>query len=385
MSSDFEAEGLLDGLEGEAREARLELLTELENDGVELKELREAVEEDRLALLPVERVYDPPGDRYTPKEVAEEAGIPLKALVRYQRALGMRIPDPDERMATESHLEMAKLVRGFRDAGLPEEGLVEVTRVIGLAMSQVARAVSQLTARTVLEDAESERDVAIRLAAAARALTPMASEIFDHAFRVHQLEVLRSEVVGSEQIAEGRLAGSQEYTVCFADLVGFTSLGEKLAPEEYGAVTDRLGELAADIAEPPVRLVKMIGDAAMLVSRETEPVIAAALSLQQAATEGEDLPELRVGIARGPALARAGDLYGRAVNLASRLTAISRPGSVLCDEAAMEATEDAFDWSFAGSRKIKGFDHPLKLFRARPSQRVTSAAARSPDCTAPSM
>ena len=366
VSTDFEAEGLLGDLEGEAREARLRLLSELEDDGVPLEELRAAVEEDRLPLLPVERVYDPPGERYTPREVAEKAGVSLKALTRYQRALGLRVPDPDERAATEHDLEMAKLVRGFLDAGLPEEGLIEVTRVIGLAMSQVARAVSQFTAQTVLEDAESERDVAIRLAAAARGLTPMASEIFDHAFRIHQLEVLRSEVVGSEQIAEGRLAGSQEYTVAFADLVGFTSLGERLDPDEYGAVTDRLGELAANIAEPPVRLVKMIGDAAMLVSKETEPLIAAALALQEAATEGQDLPELRIGVARGPALPRAGDLYGRAVNLASRLTAVARPGSVLCEEAAKEAAEDAFDWSYAGARQIKGIEKRVKLWRARP-------------------
>ena len=369
VSADFEVDELLDGLEGDQREARRRLLTELHDNGVPVEELRSAVEEDRLAMLPVERVYNPPGERYTIKEIAEQAVISVKQLERYQRALGMRVPDPDERVGGEHELEMAKLVRGFLDAGLPEDGLLEVTRVIGLAMSQVARAVSQLTAATVLEDADSERDVAIRLAAAARALTPMASEIFDHAFRVHQLEVLRSEVVGSEQIAAGRLAGAQEYAICFADLVGFTSLGERLAPEEYGAVTERLGELAADIAEPPVRLVKMIGDAAMLASREVEPVVNAALALQAAAEEGEDLPELRVGVAYGPALPRAGDLYGRAVNLASRLTAIARPGSVLCDEAAKEAAgEDGFDWSFAGSRRIKGIDGQVRLYRARPAE-----------------
>ena len=49
---DFEAEGLLEGLDGEAREARERLLAELVDDGVELEELRTAVAEDRLALLP---------------------------------------------------------------------------------------------------------------------------------------------------------------------------------------------------------------------------------------------------------------------------------------------------------------------------------------------
>ena len=365
VSTDFESEGLLEGLEGDAREARLELLRELEDDGVSLEELRAAVEEDRIALLPVERVYDPPGDRRTIGEIAEEAGVPLESLTRYQRALGLRVPDPDERAAGEHDLEMAKLVRGFLDAGLPEAGLLEVTRVIGLSMSQVARAVSQLTAQTVLSDAESERDVAMRLAAAAEALTPMASEIFDHAFRIHQLEVLRSEVVGSEQIESGKLAGSQEYTIAFADLVGFTKLGERLDPEEYGEVTERLAELAADIAEPPVRLVKLIGDAAMLASRENAPVITAALALQAAAKEDEGLPELRIGVARGPALPRAGDLYGRAVNLASRLTAIARPDSVLCDEAAHDAAEEDFDWSHAGSKRIKGISGQVRMFRAR--------------------
>ena len=116
-----------------------------------------------------------------------------------------------------------------------------------------------------------------------------------------------------------------------------------LDPDEYGAVTERLAELAADIAEPPVRLVKLIGDAAMLASRENAPVINAALALQAAAQDGEDLPELRIGVARGQALARAGDLYGRAVNLASRLTGLARPGSVLCDQAAHDAAEEDFD------------------------------------------
>ncbi len=111
--------------------------------------------------------------------------------------------------------------------------------------------------------------------------------------------------------------------------------------------------------------MKLIGDAAMLSSRETEPLLEAALTLQEAATEGEDLPELRIGVARGPAVARAGDLYGRAVNLASRLTAIARPGSVLTDETTKREAGESFDWSRVGARRIKGIKGPVKLYRAR--------------------
>ena len=64
------------------------------------------------------------------------------------------------------------------------------------------------------------------------------------------------------------LPGSREVAVCFADLVGFTRLGEEVAPEELGHLAARLEALAADAAEPPVKLVKTIGDAAMLTAPE---------------------------------------------------------------------------------------------------------------------
>ena len=63
-----------------------------------------------------------------------------------------------------------------------------------------------------------------------------------------------------------------------------------------------------------------------------------ALELIDAAdAEGEDFPQLRVGVAAGAALSRAGDWYGRPVNLASRVTAIARPGSVLATREVRDA------------------------------------------------
>jgi adenylate cyclase len=154
--------------------------------------------------------------------------------------------------------------------------------------------------------------------------------------------------------------------VCFADLVGFTKLGEQIATEELGLVAGRLNELATAVAEPPVRLVKLIGDAALLVSGDPEAMIDAALRMVEAAEEeGEDFPRLRAGVACGSVLVRAGDYYGRPVNLASRITAMAKPGSVLVDEDAKRAAPDGFDYSFAGEKRLKGFDSRIKLFRAR--------------------
>jgi adenylate cyclase len=152
--------------------------------------------------------------------------------------------------------------------------------------------------------------------------------------------------------------------VCFADLVGFTRLGGEVEVHELGSVAGQLAELAASVIEPPVRLIKTIGDAAMFVSPDPGPLVRVALALVEGAEE-RDLPSVRAGIASGPAFQRAGDYYGNSVNLASRVTGVARPGSVLCTREVRDAAQDDFYWSAAGRYKLKGVSGPTPLYRAR--------------------
>ena len=154
-------------------------------------------------------------------------------------------------------------------------------------------------------------------------------------------------------------------TVCFADIVGFTRLGTEIEAQELGSLASRMAELATDVTEPPVRLVKTIGDAAMFVSPDAGALVSVALSLLEA-VEAAELPSLRAGVASGTALQRAGDYYGHAVNLASRVTGVARAGSVLCTEEVRDQAPDRFDWSFARRHTLKGMSEPVPLYRARP-------------------
>ena len=140
-----------------------------------------------------------------------------------------------------------------------------------------------------------------------------------------------------------------------------------MATEELGLIASRLNKLASAVAEPPVPLpVKLIGDAAMLVSTNATAMVGAALRMVEAADlEGEDFPQLRAGIAHGSVHVQAGDYYGRPVNLASRLTAIARPGTVLIDSVGKAAAGDRFAYSFAGEHHLKGFDSRISLYRVR--------------------
>ncbi|HWM55298.1 MAG TPA: adenylate cyclase regulatory domain-containing protein [Solirubrobacterales bacterium] len=366
MTIDFEAEGLLDDLEGEAREARRELLESLAADGVPLEELREAVAAGRITLLPVERALAGPGRRYTLREVAVEAEVEMDLVQRFTAALGVPAPDPDERRGTEADVEAARRIKAFRDAGLPEDGMLQVARTIGMGTARIAEANRELVIRTLLQPGDTERDLAMRFAAAAEHMLPLIGPTLVYALQAHMLEQVRRDVIAAADLASGEIAGTVEVAVCFADLVEFTKLGEEVATEELGLVAGRLEEMATEVAEPPVRLVKTIGDAAMLVSTEAEAMVDAALRLVESAEQASDeFPRLRAGIAFGSALAQAGDYYGRPVNLASRITGIGKPGSVLLDSAAREAAGESFAYSFAGERRLKGFDSRCKLYRAR--------------------
>ncbi len=364
---DFEAEGLLGNLNGKAREARLALLNELADEGVTLEELKGAVEENRLVLLPVERVFDSGTQHYTARQIAELAGLEQDFLLRLLRALGAPIPEDDQPVYADADLEAAKRAKLFLDAGLPKEGVLETSRLIGISMANLADANREMVGEVFTEPGIDERELALRYAEAARTMSPLLGETLLHAYRIHLREAIRRAVVTEAELAEGRL-GTDEMTIAFADLVGFTRLGESLDIEQIGDLTGRLFELASDAAQPPVRLVKMIGDAAMFASRESQPLLDAVLGLVESAGR-EEIPPLRAGAARGQALGRGGDWYGRPVNLAARITGFARPDSVVVDQSVKDSIAQSngrpFDFSFAGKRSFKGIEGEVPVHRVR--------------------
>jgi adenylate cyclase len=363
---DWEKEGLLEGLEGEEREARVDLLEQLHGSGVELDELKTAVEEERLTLLPVERVIGGECNK-TPKEVADEVGIDVKIMRAQWQALGLPQIDDDDRRLGDRDVEAAKQLKAFIDAGLPPEGIVGVARVMGEGMSRTTDAVLHLAGQAFLEEGITERDLGLRFADAAKQLIPLMEEQLNYVFNLHMREGIRADVVTATERSTGRIPGSKEVSVCFADLVGFTKLGENLDPEDIGGVAGELAEMAQEVAQGPVRLVKTIGDAAMLVAeKEPDALVEAAIELVECADNArEGFPQLRAGVACGAALNRGGDWYGRPVNVASRVTSIARPGSVLVHENVRDGIQDQFEWSFAGKRKLKGVKGEQSLYRAR--------------------
>ena len=357
-------------MDGDAREARLDLLEQLHEAGVPLDELRRAIDEERLALLPVEQVLGGAG-KYSANDIAADTGLDVSVLERQWAALGLPVADDDAKVYGDDDLEGARQLKQFIDAGLPEDGITQVARIMGEGMRRVADASMELVGDALARPGDTERDAGLRYAAAAEQLIPVLGSELQYVFGVQLRELVRNDVISRAELETGRVAGSEEVAVCFADLVGFTRLGEEIPPDELSRVAGALTELAHDLARPPVRLVKTIGDAAMLVSPDADALVGTGIDLVARAEDVEELPRLRAGVAHGVALERAGDWYGAPVNTASRVTDVARPGSVLCTGGVRRAAGDAFAWSDAGRRRLKGVSEPVRLFRARPPEHAS--------------
>jgi len=374
---DFAAEGLLDGLEGKAREEREELLQWLVDEhDAPLEELKRTNANGILLLIPAGRVLD--GGRpasLSERDIAEKSGLDLETLIELRRAQGFPAISEEELdipMFGQTDLASACNAKDYLDAGLSRDQLISTARVLGRGLAQTANQMRQLVFEMSMRPGATERELAEAYAAVAEGLMPMLGPMLEQLLRLHLRQTLRAEMVTAAERERGELPGARPVYVGFADLVGFTRLGEQLPPAELDQVAARLDVLANEAVEPGARVIKTLGDAVMFVSEEPGPMLASAFGLLAAAeAEGENYPPLRVGIAHGAALLRAGDWFGHPVNLASRVTAAARPSSVLVTSDVHEALKESpeYTWSFAGARHLKGVQGETKLYRARPAER----------------
>jgi adenylate cyclase len=364
---DFERAGLLEGLSRDGRRARLALLEELDRVGVALDEMRDAVAQDRLAMLLLERALVPQG-RYTGSELAELSGLEPDVLQRWFRALGRPVVAESDAGYDDEDVTLARRVQDYRALGLPEEGMLTVARAIGRGMASMADAAGALLGEALLQAGDPDAEVALRYATEAGTLAEDDSRLLGHVLALNLAERIRSHAIAVAHDDGSRMQGAQQAVVGFADLVGFTELGEQIPADELVGVADMLAATATDVVAPPVRLIKTIGDAVMLVSPSALPLVYSLLDLVDSARGDGDsaLPPLRAGIAAGIAVPHGGDWYGPAVNLASRVTDSARPGSVLAT-APVRRAADAGDlrWRATGVRRFKGVRGNQRLYRVR--------------------
>ncbi len=365
-SADVEASGLLDGLTGEARAERAELIPYLLDLGISVEEIKASF---APMLLPARRLLGDDGTYLSAREISERTGLDVEQLMRFQRASGLPVvEDPDAPVFMRPDGDPAVHIKRFLDLGIDADQLLSIVRVLAEGLSHAAEVMRYTAVATTLHPGATELDMAKGSQALVSAAAPLLGPMISDMLMLQLRHAMETEAVNANERAAGApLPGARMVAVAFADLVGFTRLGEEVPPEELEQLANRLAEAAREVAVKPVRFIKTIGDAVMLVSAEAAPLLEAMLALVETIDSDEALPQLRAGVSFGAAVSRAGDWFGSPVNLASRVTGVARPASVLVTEAARDqiGDDDRFGWSFAKARHLKGIKDDVKLFRAR--------------------
>jgi class 3 adenylate cyclase len=174
-------------------------------------------------------------------------------------------------------------------------------------------------------------------------------------------------------------------TVLFADLSGYTAVAEQMDPEAVKGLVDRsLQRLGQEVERYGGTVDKYIGDNVMALfgapvahEDDAERAVRAALGMQQAMGElnaeleaSHDVAlALRVGLNTGEVLAGAvGDrrytVIGDTVNVAARLQAAGRPGSVTVGEATWLETREAIEYRELEPLALKGKANPVPAWEA---------------------
>jgi adenylate cyclase len=361
--SDVDVDGLAGGLDGAARIAREQLVAWLVERGFSADQIRGSA---TPAFLPAARRLGDDGRFVSAREIAESAGIDIELLQRLQDAIGLpRVEDPDAAVLLRADAEAAGRTKLFLDMGIGLEETLTLVRAVMASLTPVAAMLREAALKAILRPGATELEIAQASETLANMSVPAVGPMLDDLLRVEMRRLFESSAVTEAERAAGELPGARQITVAFADLAGFTLLGETLPPEELQRLANRLTELAREVAIGPVKFVKSIGDAVMLVSPTAIPLLNAALDLSDAA-EAADLPSLRIGVASGRAISRAGDWFGTPVNVASRVTAIANPRSLLVEEATWTLADDAagFVWTPHGTRRLKGIRDEIALFIA---------------------
>jgi len=361
----IEESGLSDGLDEGIRVERTELIAWLLEQGFDVEQIRSEL---APMLLPVRRALGDDSNHVSARTISEVHGINLELLLRIMGALGLpRVDDPDAVIHLHADAEAAAHQQQLIELGLDADRVVLMVRRLAEGLSRAVPAIRYGVMSTFLHPGITELQVAKAHEALARQVAPLLGPMICDILFVQLRRAVEGEELNAGERAAGALPGARLLAVAFADLVGFTRLGEAVPQEDLVRLVERLGDLTRGIVNPPVRLVKTIGDAVMLICPDPVKLVDAMLALSEAAERDETLPDLRIGIASGWAVSRARDWFGSPVNVASRVTEVARPGAVLVAGSARAAVGDAegFAWSSAGAPELKGVRGRTKLYEAR--------------------
>jgi adenylate cyclase len=351
--------------------SRARLVARLRERGHSLEEIKTATREGRLAFGYIEELFPPVDDRvFSRRQAAKETGLEAALIDRVVAALGMSPEQGDSLSSTD--VQLLRYVAAVLDAGLPLVATLQLVRVYGQAMAQVADAEVRLfhlyVHEPLMRSGATGVETADEMLAITRELLPLASPVMDQVHQRYLQHFVEQDVVGhmesdldGEEIDLGRI----RVAIAFADLAGYTRLTEEEGELEAVDAVERFVEAVETTLPDDARVLKTIGDAVMIVGSDAGALVDWAVGFQQLYVS--PAPP-RIGIHYGNALYRDGDYFGRDVNIASRIAERSAGGEVLVTRPVVERAGPHLEFERIAEVRLKGFTESTEVFLARQAE-----------------
>jgi adenylate cyclase len=351
--------------------AHARIVARLRARGHPLQQIRRAGDQGRLAYGYIESLFhEDEAHERTLRDAAGDTGLEPAMIERFWASIGLAPASLDA--ITDEDMEALRYVASVLDSGFPLVAFLQLCRVYGQALSQIADAEVRLFHLYVHEPLMREDVPGLQMAeemeGLARDLLPLAAPLMDYVHRRFLQHFVAQDVVGhmeDELEASDIESGRVRVAIAFADLAGYTRFTEEEGEEEALSSVERFVEGVTNTLPDDARVVKTIGDAVMVVGNDVQAMVDWAVGFVGLF---EERPEPRIGVHVGRTLYRDGDYFGREINLASRVVARARGGEVLVTDSVIEAVRGSAHLRFEGigQVKLKGFDQPRQLCRAVP-------------------
>ena len=345
--------------------AHARIVARLRARGHSLEQIRHASSTGRLAYGYMEELFPEPVAEVSLRQAARQSGLEPALIGRIWTSLGFPAHRLDQ--LTEDDLQLLRYVAAVLDAGFPLVAFLQLIRVYGQALAQIADAEVRLfhlyVHEPLIRDGVPGLEMAEEMEGLASELLPLASPIMDHLHQTFLQHFVEQDVVGHIEADSGELLdlGRLRVAIAFVDLAGYTRLTEEAGEEQAVDLVERFQEAVEITLPEDARVIKTIGDEVMVVGSDPAALCDWAVGFQQLQQE-RPLP--RIGLHHGAVLYRDGDYYGREVNLAARVGARAAGGEVLVTRPVVEASGRHLAFERVGEVKLKGFSGPTELFLA---------------------
>jgi adenylate cyclase len=363
--------GLVPGADGvhwsPAEVAHAKIVARLRERGHSIEQIRTATAEGRLAFGYVEDLLPPEEQQRTLREAARETGLEPALIGRMYAAMGFSQASLER--ISEDDLQFLRYGAAVLDAGLPLVAFLQLCRVYGQAMAQIADAEVRLfhlyVHEPLMRQGVGGLEMAEEMEGLTRELLPLVSPIMDHVHGRYLHHFVEQDVIGHMEMDLGDAAldlGRLRVAIAFADLAGYTRLTEEAGEDAAVAAVERFVESVESTLPEDARVVKTIGDEVMVVGGDAAALTDWAVGFQQLHAV-RPLP--RIGIHWGETLYRDGDYYGRGVNLAARVAARAAGGEVIVTRPLVDLSGGHLEFERIGEVRLKGFSDPTDLYLAR--------------------